>query len=140
MRACARVALVLMAVSASFGLAGCAAIDELKEAFLRWVESEKLPSGRGLFANDLPDATPVIPPEKPSKKEASKPSKPVKSAPKLHRPQTVVVLPREKPAIPASTEAAKPEGTEGQSAPSSSEPPQLPSRWPKAPPPGRFSR
>jgi hypothetical protein len=79
MRACARVALVLMAVSASFGLAGCAAIDELKEAFLRWVESEKLPSGRGFFADDLPAATPVIPPKKPSKKEASKPSKQVKS-------------------------------------------------------------
>jgi hypothetical protein len=139
MRACARVALVLMAVSASFGLAGCAAIDELKEAFLRWVESEKLPNGRGLFANDLPDATPVIPPEKPSKKEASKPSKQVKSARKLQRPQTVV-LPPKKPPIPDSIEAARPEGTEGQSAPSQPTPRQLPSRWPEAPPPDRFSR
>ena len=78
MRACARVALVLMALSASFGLVGCAAIDELREAFLRWVESEKLPSARGLSADDLPEATPVIPPEKPSKKEASKPPKPLK--------------------------------------------------------------
>ena len=50
MRACARVALVLVALSTSFGLAGCAAIDELKETFLRWVESERLPSGPGLFA------------------------------------------------------------------------------------------
>jgi hypothetical protein len=76
MRARARIALVLMALCASFGLAGCAAIEELKEAFLRWVESEKLPpAGRGPFADDLPDATPVIPPEKPSKKEASKPTK-----------------------------------------------------------------
>ena len=47
MRARVRIALVLVALSASFGLAGCAAIDELKEAFLRWVESEKLPSGPG---------------------------------------------------------------------------------------------
>jgi hypothetical protein len=140
MRACARVALVLMVLSASFGLTGCAAIDELREAFLRWVESEKLPSERGLSADDLPDATPVIPPEKPSKKEATKPSKrPVKSARKLQQPQTVV-LPPEKPPIPDSTEALRPESTEGQSAPSPSEPPQLPSRWPKAPPPGRFSR
>jgi hypothetical protein len=70
MRARARIALVLMALCASFGLAGCAAIEE--EAFLRWVESEKLPpAGRGPFADDLPDATPVIPPEKPLKKEAS---------------------------------------------------------------------
>jgi len=139
MRACTRVALVLMALSASLGLAGCAAIDQLKEAFLRWVESEKLSSGRGLSADDLPEATPVIPPEKPSKKEASKPSKPVKSARKLQRPETVV-LPPKKPPIPDSTEAARPEGTEGQSTPSPPAPRQLPSRWPQAPPSGRFSR
>lgn len=140
MRTRARAALVVMAVSASFGLAGCAAIDELKEAFLRWVESEKLQSGRGSFGDELPDATPAIAPEKPSKKEPSKPpKKQVKSARKLQRPQTVV-LPPKKPPIPDSTEAARPEGTEGQSAPSQAVKPQLPSRWPEAPPPGRFSR
>jgi hypothetical protein len=130
-----------MALCTSFGLAGCAAIEELKEAFLRWVESEKLPPAeRGPFADELPDATPVIPPEKLSKKEASKPSKRVKSARKPQRPHTVVVLPPEKPPIPAATKAARPEGRQGQSVPSPSEPPQLPSRWPKAPPPERFSR
>jgi hypothetical protein len=139
MRTCARVALVLMALSASFGLAGCAAIDELREAFLRWVESEKLPSARGLAADDLPEAAPVSPPEKPSKREASKPSKRVKSARKLQQPETVV-LPPEKPPIPESTEAARPEGTEGQSAPSLPAAPRLPSRWPAAPPSERFSR
>jgi hypothetical protein len=141
MRTCSRLALVLMVLSASLGLAGCAAIEELREAFLRWVESEKLPpAGRGPFADDLPDATPAIPLEKPSKKEASKPSKRIKSARKLQQPQTAVVLPPKKPPIPAFIEKAKPEGTEGQSEPSPPEPPQLPSRWPKAPPPGRFSR
>jgi hypothetical protein len=130
-----------MALCASFGLAGCAAIEELKEAFLRWVESEKLPPAeRGPFADKLPDATPVTPPEKPSKKEASKPSKRVKSARKPQRPHTVVAPPPEKPPIPASPKAARPEGTEGQSVPFPSEPPQLPSRWPKAPPTERFSR
>jgi hypothetical protein len=70
-----------MPLSASFGLAGCAAIEDLKETFLRWVESEKLPSGLGVAADDLPDATPVIPPEKSPQKEASAPSnKRVKSA------------------------------------------------------------
>src|SRR6266480_4785138 len=108
MRACGRVALGLMVLSASFGLAGCAAIDELKETFLRWVESEKVPSGRGLFADDLPDAAPAIPPEKPSKKEASKPSKQVKSARKPQQPQ-IVVLPPKKPPISDSTEAERPE-------------------------------
>ena len=58
MRACARVALAAIAVSASFSLSGCAAIEQLKETFLRWVESEKLPSGRGVSAHELPEATP----------------------------------------------------------------------------------
>jgi hypothetical protein len=114
-----------MALSASLGLAGCAAIDELKDTFLRWVESEKLLSGRGLFNDDWPDATPVVPSEKPSKKEASKTSKKQdKSARKLQRPQTVV-LPPKKPPIPDSTEAVRPEGTGGQSAPSQPAPLRL---------------
>ena len=57
MRACARVALVSIAVSASFSLLGCAAIEELKETFLRWVESQKLPSERDVSAGELPEAT-----------------------------------------------------------------------------------
>jgi hypothetical protein len=126
-----------MALSASFGLAGCAAIDELKQAFLRWVESEKLPSGPGYTGGSVWEVVgKQIPPKKP---EASKPSTQVKSARKLRRPQ-IVVLPPKKPPIPDSTEAARLDGTEGQSAPSPPEPPQLPSRWPKAPPAGRFSR
>jgi hypothetical protein len=127
MRACSRVALVLVAVSAS-GLAGCAAIDELKEAFLRWVESEKLPSGGG----DLPEATPTTPAEKPLQERPSQaPRKPIKEARKPPQPQPqIIALPREKPPLPDSTEAARPEGSEGQSAPPPPTPPQLPSRWP----------
>src|SRR6516225_1818857 len=71
MRACARVALASIAVSASFSLSGCAAIEELKETFLRWVESQKLPSGRGVSVGKLPEATPVVPPKK-TPKEPSK--------------------------------------------------------------------
>src|SRR6478736_647861 len=87
MRVCAQVALISASVSACFGLAGCAAIDELRDTFLRWVESEKLPSERGVF---VPDATPVVPPEKPSKKEASR----TQSFRKLRRPQSVVLPPK----------------------------------------------
>ena len=137
MRACARVALASIAVSASFSLSGCAAIEELKETFLRWVESQKLPSERGVSAHELPDATPVVPPEN-TPKEPSKPPQPKDAARKLQR-QTVM-LPPKKPPIPDSTEAGRPEGTEGQSAPSQPTPRWLPSRWPESPPPGRFSR
>ena len=137
MRACARVALASIAVSASFSLSGCAAIEELKETFLRWVESEKLPSGRGVSADELPDATPVSL-EKTPKKPSKRHPQPKDAARKLQR-QTVM-LPPKKPPIPDSTEAVRPEGTEGQSAPSQRTLRWLPSRWPEAPPPGRFSR
>ena len=84
MRACARVALASIAVSASFILSGCAAIEELKETFLRWVESEKLPSGRGVSADELPEATPVVPPEKTPKKPSKRHAQPKDAA---HKPQ-----------------------------------------------------
>jgi hypothetical protein len=118
MRACMRVALVLVALSASVGLAGCAAIEELKEAFLRWVESEKPPSGPDLFGDELPEATPLVPAEKAPKEAPSKPSKKKdKPARKLQRPRTVA-LPPNKPPIPDTNEAVRPESTERQSAPS----------------------
>ncbi len=154
MRACVRVALASIAVSASFSLSGCAAIEELKETFLRWIESEKLPSGRGVSADELPEATPVVPPEKTPKEPIKRHPRPKDAARKLQR-QTVVlppkkpatpdsteavVLPPKKPPIPDSTEAVRPDGTEGQSAPSQPAPRWLPGRWPEAPPPGRFSR
>ena len=135
MRACVRVALISVSVPASFGLAGCAAIDELRDTILRWVESEKLPSERGVFA---PDATPAVSPEKPPKKEASKTlKKQDKSARKLQRPQ-IVASPPKKPPITDSPETAMPEETEGQSAPPASM--RLRTPFPAGPPPGVFSR
>jgi len=140
MSACARVALVLTVLSPSFGLMGCAKIDELEEAFLRWVESEKLPPGRGMFTDDLPHATPAPSPEEPPKMETSKSKKQVKSTRRLQRPEVVVPSSNETTDPGFSTEAARPEGAEGQSAPSPPASRQLPSRWLPAPPPDRFSR
>jgi hypothetical protein len=135
MRVCARVALISASVSACFGVAGCAAIDELRDTILRWVESEKLPDGRGMFG---PDATPLVPSEKPAKKEANKGSKKQdKSGRKLQRPQSVA-LPPKKPLIYDSPETARPNETEGQSAPPASM--RLRTPFPAAPPPGIFSR
>jgi hypothetical protein len=89
-------------------------------------------------ADELPEVTPVVPPEKTLKEPSKRHPRPKDAARKLQR-QTVV-LPPKKPPIPDSTEAVRPEGTEGQSAPSQHTPRWLPSRWPEAPPPGRFSR
>ena len=90
------------------GGALCAAIEELKETFLRWIESEKLPSGRGVSADELPEAAPVVPPEKTLKEPSKRHPRPKNAARKLQR-QTVV-LPPKKPPIPDSTEAVRPEG------------------------------
>jgi len=136
MRACARVALVLVAVSASIGLAACSAIDDLKAAVSRWFDGGKSPGGRGgVFTDDLPHTTPMIPSEKPLKKEASKaPKKKDKS--KVQRQQTV----EKKLPTSDSTQAAKPQGAEPQSVPSQPAPSQLRTLWPEAPAPGTFSR
>src|SRR5260370_23601937 len=133
MRRCARVALASIAVSASFSLSGCAAIEELKETFLRWIESEKLSSGRGVSAHEVPEATPVVPPEKTPKEPSKRHPQPKDAARKLQR-QTVV-LPPKKPPIPDSTQAGRPEGTEGQAAPSQCPLRWLPAGWTDAPPP-----
>jgi hypothetical protein len=140
MRACARVALISMTVSASIGLAGCGAIDDLKDAISRWFDTASFPGGREVFPDDLPNATPMIPPEKIPKEEASKASKKKnKPARKLQRPQTVKL--QKKPPTSDSTEAARPEETEGQSsAPSQPAPLRLRTPWPEAPAPGAFSR
>jgi hypothetical protein len=102
MRACSRVALVLMVLSASFGLAGCAAIDDLKFAIAQWFESARFSDGRGVLPdNDLPNATPMIPPDKIPKEAATKPSEKMpKAARKLQRPQTVKLQEKPQPPIP----------------------------------------
>ena len=98
MRACARVAFVLMIVSAGFGLAACGAIDDLRDAVSRWFDVGK-PPGRpgGFFADHLPNATPMIPPKKSLKNEASKASKTSKTIeapkPQAAEPQSVRHLP-----------------------------------------------
>jgi hypothetical protein len=50
-------------------------------------------------------------------------------------PHRVIVYP-----LARAADGVRPEGTQGQSAPSERATRWLPSRWPEAPPPGRFSR
>jgi hypothetical protein len=136
MRACARVALVLMVVSASFGLAACGAIDDLKDSVSRWFDIGKTPGGRGGFADHLPDATPITPPEKLSGKESRKASYKKDNPARVQRPQAA----EKKLPISDTSEAAKPRGAEPQSVPSHPTPSGLHTLWPEAPPAGTFSR
>jgi hypothetical protein len=135
-RACVRVALILMTVSASFGLAACGAIDDLRDTASRWFDVGS--PGRTGSVDAPPQATPTrIPPGKSLKNEASKVSKPKdKLATKVHRPRTG----EEKLPTSHTIEAAKPQRAELQSAPSQFEPAGLRSLWPNAPPAGTFSR
>jgi hypothetical protein len=73
MRACARVALVLMAVSASFSLAACGAVEDLRDVASRWFDVGS--PGRPGSADTPPHAPPMIIHEKSLKNEASNASK-----------------------------------------------------------------
>ena len=133
MGGCARVALVSMTVSASFGLAGCAAIDDLKITISRWFDTVNFTGEGEVLPGNAPEAAPVIAPERIPKEAAKAPKKKIKAAArKLQRPQTVV-LPPKKPPISDSPETATSGETEGQSAPPASM--RLRTPYPEARPP-----
>ena len=105
-----------MTVSASFGLAGCAAIDDLKVSISQWFNTVNFTGQGEVLPGNAPEATRLIPPEEIPKQAAKAPRKKIKAtARKLQRPQTVV-LPPKKPPISDSPETATPGETEGQSA------------------------
>ena len=121
-----------MTVSASFGLAGCAAIDDLKVSIFQWFNTVNTGEGEVPYVN-APEATRVIPPENIPKQAAKAPRKKIKAtARKLQRPQTVV-LPAKKAPILDFPGTAPPGETEGQSAPR----PTMRSKtsYPETPPP-----
>jgi hypothetical protein len=138
MGACARVTLISMTVSASFGLTGCAAINDLKVGISRWLDTVNFTGEGEVLPGNAPEAAaPVIAPERIPKGAAKAPEKKIKAAArKLQRPQTVV-LPK-KPPISDSPETARPGETDAQSAPPASM--RLRTPFPEAPPPGIFSR
>jgi hypothetical protein len=137
MRTRARVALVSIALSASFGIGGCAAIDDLKAGISRWLDTANLPDEGAGSPGAAPQSPPVVAPEKIPKASAKAPKKKIKTARKAQLPQTVV-LPPKKPPISDSRGPARPDETEGQSAPPASM--RLRTQYPEAPPPGIFSR
>jgi hypothetical protein len=138
MGACARVALVSITVSASFGLAGCAAIADLKGSISQWFDTVNFTGEGEVLPGNAREAAPMIAPENAPKEAAKAPKKNIiAAARKLQRPQTVV-LPPKRPPISDSPETARPDETEWQSAPPSSM--RLRTPFPEAPPPGIFSR
>jgi hypothetical protein len=137
MRTRARVALVSIALSASFGLGGCAAIDDLKASISRWFDTANFPDEGAGLPGTAPESPLAVAPEKLPKESPKAPNKKTKTARKLQPPQTVA-LPRKKPPISDSPGPARLDETEGQSAPPASM--RLRTQYPEAPPPGIFSR
>jgi hypothetical protein len=112
---CARVALVSLTLYASFGLAGCAAIDDLKASVFEWFDTVNFTEEGEELLGYAPEAR-LIPPADIPRQVAKTPRNKIKAATrKLPRPQTVV-LPRKKPPIAEFPERAMPGETEGQSA------------------------
>jgi hypothetical protein len=136
MRARARVALVSIALSASFGIGGCAAIDDLKASISRWFDTANFPDEVAGLPGTAPES-PLVAPEKIPKVSSKAPKKKIKTARKLQPPQTVALPPKKRP-ISESPGTAKPDETEGQSAPPASM--RLRTQYPEAPSPGIFSR
>ena len=94
---CARVALVSLTLSAGFGLAGCAAIDDLKVSIFQWLDPVNF-TGEGEELLGYAPETRLIPPAEIPKQAAKAPSKRIKPATrKLQRPQTVVLPPKKPP-------------------------------------------
>jgi hypothetical protein len=128
MRACAWVALVSMVVSAGLGLAGCASIDELKNAVSRWFASDTLDGHVG-----------TLPPEKMLGEDANKTSKRKdQPAHKSQEPQTVEHPNKPPASVPAATVA--PQGADAQSTLTQPAPVRLDTPWPQAPSSETFSR
>jgi hypothetical protein len=119
--ACTRVALVSITVSASFGLAGCSALDDLKVSISQWFNTGTLTGEGEVPYVNAPEATRVIPPENIPKQAAKAPKKKIKATarklqrPQLERPRTGVLPAKKAPRLDFP-EAASPGETEGQSA------------------------
>jgi hypothetical protein len=128
----ARVALVLLTLSASSGLAGCAALDDLKVSISEWFDTVNFTGEGEVLLGYAPEAR-LIPPAEIPRPAAKTPRKKIKAATrKLPQPQTVV-LPPKKPPIAEFPETAMPGETEGQSARPPSMRPGTP--YPETPPP-----
>jgi hypothetical protein len=145
MRTGTRIALILMAVFTAPGLAGCAAIEELKDSVAAWFGSGNSVAGHAAVSpSDLPDGTNKIPPAKMAGEKARKARKAAKNkadtaASKPQRLQKVAVPNKRSPSVSAETIGPQ-QGTDAKSDSSQTAPLRLRTPWPEAPVSGSFSR
>jgi len=114
--------LVSMVLSADFGLAGCASIDELKGTVSTWFS----------------DATDRAPPGKILSESANRMSKRKEQHTREPKQLHTVHRPNKLPTSPAET--VVPQRADAQFTPLQPAPVRLDTPWPQAPSPGNFSR
>ena len=115
MGGCARVALVSLTLSAGFGLAGCAAIDDLKVSIFRWLDPVNF-TGEGEELLGYAPEIRLIPPAEIPKQAAKAPSKRIKPATVNCSGRRPLCFLQRTHRYPDSPETATPGETEGQSA------------------------
>jgi hypothetical protein len=128
----ARVALVSLTLSASFGLTGCIAIDDLKVSILNWFDTvNSTREGEEPLAYAAEPR--LIPPAEIPKRAAKAPRKTIKAV--RHKPQRppIVVLPQEKAPISGAPEMPPSGETERRAARALSMPARTP--YPEESPP-----
>jgi hypothetical protein len=142
MRTGTRIALILMAVFMAPGLAGCAAIEELKDSVAAWFGGGNSVAGHeAVPPGDLPDQINKTPPAKMAGEKARKAAKNKAdtAASKPQRPQKVALPNKRSPSASAETIGPQ-QGTDAQSDSSQTAPLRLRTPWPEAPVSGSFSR
>ena len=142
MRTGTRIALILMAVFMAPGLAGCAAIEELKDSVAAWFgKGDSVAGHQAVPPGDLPDPTNKTPPAKMAGEKARKVSKNKAdtAASKPQRPQKVALPNKRSPSASAETIGPQ-QRTDAPSDSSQTAPLRLRTPWPEAPVSGSFSR
>jgi hypothetical protein len=142
MRTGTRIALILMAVFTAPGLAGCAAIEELKDSVAAWFGGGNSVAGHeAVPPGDLPDQINKTPPAKMAGEKARKAAKNKAdtAASKPQRPQKIALPNKRSPSASAETIGPQ-QGTDAQSESSQTAPLRLRTPWPEAPVSGSFSR
>jgi hypothetical protein len=134
MRTGTRIALILMAVFMAPGLAGCAAIEELKDSVAAWFGGGNSVAGHeAVPPGDLPDQINKTPPAKMAGEKARKAAK--------NEADTAASKPQRPQKASASAETIGPQqGTDAQPDSSQTAPLRLRTPWPEAPVSGSFSR
>jgi hypothetical protein len=142
MRTGGQITLILTALFAGPGLAGCAAIQEVKDTVSAWFgTADSAGAHEEVLSGDLTGSAHKIPSKKILREKARKASKAKADTAESKRERLQKLAHPNKPPPSGSSEAARPQqAKEAQSELSQPAPLRLRTPWPEAPVSGSFSR